>query len=231
MQTHNNTTGGLTEFSFDQHQVRVFGTPEKPLFVAKDICDALGLENVTNALRGFPEDDITTSKVIDTLGRQQEALAVTEPGLYRLIFQSRKPEAEKFKTWVFTEVLPSIRRTGVYAHPTHPDARKLHSLELQVEAQKLRVQAAALDGQARAALLPPPRPEGWLTIGEILKTHPVGNILSASAKAAAFLKGARENKDYVWVRDAHRINKKAYRPELLAQALGLDQLELFSRGA
>jgi hypothetical protein len=41
-------------------------------------------------------------------------LTVNEPGLYRLVFQSRKPEAEKFKTWVFTEVLPSIRRTGMF---------------------------------------------------------------------------------------------------------------------
>ncbi|MDR0759387.1 MAG: hypothetical protein LBF74_04670, partial [Treponema sp.] len=44
-------------------------------------------------------------------------LTVNEPGLYRLIFQSRKPEAEKFKTWVFTEILPQIRRTGAYVQP------------------------------------------------------------------------------------------------------------------
>jgi hypothetical protein len=46
---------------------------------------------------------------------------VNEPGLYRLIFQSRKPEAEKFKTWVFTDVLPQIRRTGAYAQPGGQD--------------------------------------------------------------------------------------------------------------
>jgi hypothetical protein len=44
-------------------------------------------------------------------------LFINEPGLYRLIFKSRKPEAESFKTWVFTEVLPSIRKTGAYAEP------------------------------------------------------------------------------------------------------------------
>jgi len=51
---------------------------------------------------------------LHTPGGKQKMLTVNEPGLYRLVFQSRKPEAEKFKTWVFTEVLPSVRRTGMF---------------------------------------------------------------------------------------------------------------------
>jgi predicted TIM-barrel enzyme len=68
------------------------------------------------SLKEFPADEkgVTTTY---TPGGEQEMLTVNEPGLYRLIFQSRKPEAERFKTWVVTDVLPQIRRTGAYAPP------------------------------------------------------------------------------------------------------------------
>src|ERR1035438_748989 len=100
-------------FAFDDSPVRVVGTQQKPLFVAADICRALGLENVSQALLTVPEEEkgITLS---DTLGGKQSVLTVTEPGLYRLIFKSEKPETERFRSWVFKEVLPSIRRTGHY---------------------------------------------------------------------------------------------------------------------
>ena len=70
-------------------------------------------------------NDLITLKVSITHPRSEnegiiqarEMLVVNEPGLYRLIFQSRKPEAEAFKTWVFTEVLPAIRKNGYFATP------------------------------------------------------------------------------------------------------------------
>jgi prophage antirepressor-like protein len=83
-------------------------------FVAKDVCNALGLTNPTAAVRSLHEDEkgLTTSK---TLGGAQQMVTVNEPGLYRLIFQSRKESAEVFKRWVFHEVLPTIRKTGAYS--------------------------------------------------------------------------------------------------------------------
>ena len=119
----------LTTFCFKEgREVRTLERDGEPWFVAKDVCDILDIENARDAIRNFPEDEKMTLKrgefsgmtVASTDGQNGHGGAqflniVNEPGLYRLIFQSRKPEAEAFKRWVFHEVLPSIRRKGYYA--------------------------------------------------------------------------------------------------------------------
>ena len=88
-------------------------------FVAVDVCRALELSNVTVALERLKENE----RAKFNLGRYPihggggETNCVNEPGLYRLVFASRKPEAEKFQNWVYHEVLPSIRKTGGYMTP------------------------------------------------------------------------------------------------------------------
>jgi prophage antirepressor-like protein len=109
----------LAIFKFGgKKEVRTLERDGEPWFVAKDVCGILGLGNVTEALRNFPKDEIlnlsTTEGIHEGPGNPNVNI-VNEPGLYRLIFQSRKPEAEAFKTWVFTEVLPSLRKTGEYS--------------------------------------------------------------------------------------------------------------------
>lgn len=82
-------------------------------FCLKDICDPLGLRprDVRERLK---QDGVDTIALTDALGRSQQATFVNEGNLYRAIFQSRKPEAERFTDWVTEEVLPSIRKTGGY---------------------------------------------------------------------------------------------------------------------
>ena len=99
-------------FSFQSHSVRVLGTPDKPWFVAKDVCDVLEIENHRDTLAKALEDDEKGVDTIYTLGGQQKMLTVNESGLYSLIFRSRKPEARQFRRWVTNEVLPAIRKTG-----------------------------------------------------------------------------------------------------------------------
>ena len=81
----------------------------EPWFIASDVCAALGLANVTNAVRRLDDDETT---LISIKGR--EINAVNEPGLYSMVLSSRKPEAKAFKRWVTHEVLPAIRKTGGY---------------------------------------------------------------------------------------------------------------------
>jgi prophage antirepressor-like protein len=95
-------------------KIRTFGTPENPSFAASDVCNALGLENVSQALSGMDLDDIINNDVIDSIGRKQSIKCVTEPGLYQLIFKSTKAEAQQFKRWVTRDVLPQLRKTGAY---------------------------------------------------------------------------------------------------------------------
>ncbi|MDO4725925.1 MAG: Bro-N domain-containing protein [Porphyromonadaceae bacterium] len=90
---------------------------QEPWFVAKDICDCLGLQNVTDRIRSLDDDERLTY-VVDRAGQNREVNLVSESGLYNLIFQSRKPEAKKFRKWVTSEVLPSIRKSGSYSLPS-----------------------------------------------------------------------------------------------------------------
>ena len=83
-------------------------------FCLKDICEALGLNQISRVKSRLKEDGVTTSKVIDNLGRTQQANFVNESNLYKVIFQSRKESAERFTDWVTSEVLPSIRKNGGY---------------------------------------------------------------------------------------------------------------------
>ena len=103
----------LTLFNFDGKAVRTLGTFNDPWFVAADVCEILGLSDVSQAVERLRPYAKGTC-IVGTLGGQQEMLIVSEPGLYALIFTSRKEEAVKFQDWVFTEVLPQIRKTGKY---------------------------------------------------------------------------------------------------------------------
>lgn len=106
----------MQPFTYKGNQVRIIYLNGNPWWVAKDVCDVLGLSNPTMAVAGLDEDEKGLRKV-DTLGGDQELLSINEPGLYSLILRSHKPEAKEFKRWVTHEVLPAIHRTGSYTLP------------------------------------------------------------------------------------------------------------------
>ena len=85
-----------------------------PFVCLADVCKILDLEQVSRVKSRLNPDGVTISKVIDSLGREQNATFINESNLYKVIFQSRKPEAEEFTEWVSNEVLPSIRKNGGY---------------------------------------------------------------------------------------------------------------------
>lgn len=122
-----NVSHELMEFQFskqsDSLQVELINS--EPWFLAKDVCNILDLENVTKALYTLDEDEKLTLPV-DRSGQVRNMNFINESGLYNLIFQSRKPEAKKFRKWVTNEVLPSIRKTGKYGAAAMPQ-RMLNS--------------------------------------------------------------------------------------------------------
>lgn len=89
----------------------------EPWFVAADVCRALEIANNRDALTRLEQDEKGVA-LTDTPGGTQEVTIVNEPGLYGLVLGSRKPEAKAFKRWVTHEVIPSIRKHGMYATPT-----------------------------------------------------------------------------------------------------------------
>ena len=104
------------EFEFDTTLVRTIAKEGQAWFVAKDVCDILGIADPSMALSRLDEDEKGTTSVGTTAG-PREMLTVNESGLYSLIFTSRKPEAKRFRKWVTNEVLPAIRQTGRYVEP------------------------------------------------------------------------------------------------------------------
>ena len=95
-------------------RVRVVECEGEPWFVAKDVCECLELTNTSQTLSDLDDDEkgIISN---DTPGGKQEMSIISEPGLYSLILRSRKPEAKAFKQWIIHEVVPSIRKRGLYA--------------------------------------------------------------------------------------------------------------------
>ena len=86
----------------------------EPWFVLKDCMSILDLGNPAETVKMFDKDEFSTTEVIDSIGRRQQTYIISEPGLYRLVMKSRKPEAKEFQRWVTHEVLPSIRKHGGY---------------------------------------------------------------------------------------------------------------------
>lgn len=112
--------------------VRTVVVDGEPWFVGKDVAEALGYSNSRKALLDHVDDEDKGVTNCDTLGGNQNLTIINESGVYALIFGSKLPNAKKFKHWVTSEVLPSIRKTGSYNLPgTYKEA--LQQLLLQVE--------------------------------------------------------------------------------------------------
>ena len=122
----------LQVFDFKNNEVRTLNNNNEVWFSLSDVCKILDIKNPSDAKSRLKKDGVATTEVIDRLGRTQNATFINEPNLYKVIFQSRKEEAEKFQDWVYEDVLPQIRKTGKYEEPKSP----MEMLELQFKALK-----------------------------------------------------------------------------------------------
>lgn len=95
--------------------VRTVIINNNPMFCLSDVCKILEIKNVSDCKNRLKIDGVGSAEVIDSLGRKQSATFINESNLYKVIFQSRKESAERFTDWVTSEILPSIRKHGIYA--------------------------------------------------------------------------------------------------------------------
>ena len=131
--------------------VRVVEREGEPWFVAKDICDCLDIRT-NDAANSLDEDEKGYESVVSPGGAQQ-SLVISEPGLYSLILRSRKPEAKVFKRWITHEVIPSIRRHGMYATPQTVEAMLNDpdtTIKILTALKEERAQRQALEAKAEA---------------------------------------------------------------------------------
>ena len=119
-------------FSNDEFgEIRTTMIDGVPWFVGKDVTAALGYRNTKDALKSHVdvEDKImgarnATPSITDSMGRTQKPTWINESGLYALIFGSKLPSAKRFKRWVTSEVLPTLRKTGTYSMPDGDEERQ-----------------------------------------------------------------------------------------------------------
>lgn len=126
-------------FNFQSNEVRVVKDDNgEPWFVAKDVCSVLGIRNATQAVGQLDEDE----RSMFCIGRQGNTNIINESGLYALVIRSNKPNARKFRKWVTSEVLPSIRKHGGYIASNGTESveelymRAIESLHAALERQK-----------------------------------------------------------------------------------------------
>lgn len=171
-------TSDISIFRREGVDIRVLTIGGEPWWVVADLARALGLSNPSMAAGRLPIGDLSTAEVTDSLGRKQTARITTEAGMYRLIFESRRPEAEDFQHWVTHEVLPSIRKTGAYAVDQQralPSdfASALRQLANEVEAhEQTRAQLAEVQ----------PRADAWNAIASAEGDYSVGDAAKILAR-------------------------------------------------
>lgn len=135
---------------FEGQSVRILGDEETPLFVLADVCKVLEIANPRQVKTRLEDGVISNDVILDSMNRPQEVTVVNEDGLYDVILDSRKPQAKRFRKWVTSEVLPSIRKHGGYLTPEkveeallNPDTLIRLATDLKEERQK-RIDAEQL---------------------------------------------------------------------------------------
>ena len=115
-----NTTALERIFHYRDRRLRTLQRDGQHWFVVIDVCEALEICNTRDAISRLASDDVGLIELVDARGRRQRMRIINEAGLYTLVLSSRKPEAKAFGHWVTHEVLPSLRRSGVYRMPDKP---------------------------------------------------------------------------------------------------------------
>lgn len=161
-------TNELQTFAFQGVDVRTVLRDGIVWWVLRDVCDALNLTNPSVVAERLDDDE----RAKFDLGRQGETNIVNESGLYNVILRSDKPEAKTFKRWVTSEVLPSIRKNGVYALDELLDNPDLF-IDVIRKLKEEREQRALVEQQKDALQVRLDEASEWYTVKRWAATHNV----------------------------------------------------------
>ncbi len=182
-------------------EIRTTGTSDNPLFCLADLCSAIGLKDVSRCASRLDDDMRQTHPILDRLGREQQAIFVSEAGMYDVIIRSDSDKARPFRRWITSEVLPSIRRTGGYsvensgattAHPTTTVKAKIAAAKFLASFLNLNESSKLLIAKSIADPLGLPTPDYTPSKGilksasELLKEN--GSPMSAREFNAKLMK-------------------------------------------
>lgn len=172
----------LIPFEYGGQQVRVIDRDGEPWFVLTDLCKVLELSNPTMVAERVDGDALSSTEVIDSMGRTQSARIVAESGMYEVIFLSRKPEAAAFRRWITSEVLPSIRKTGSYGVPALTEDQII-AQALAITTKRVGALTATVEQQGARLRLVEPKAEAfdrWLSSNVNYSVDRIAKALCAS---------------------------------------------------
>lgn len=215
----------LELFEYTGHEIRVqVDESGEPLFVLADLAAALGISNVSQLRSRLADDLCLTYPMPDRLGRTQQVWVVTEPGMYEVVIRSDKPEAAAFRRWVTTEVLPSIRKHGMYATESAVDAMLADPETMIRTLTALRDERAARVRAEAVAEVEAQRPHAQLgravaASGEAMLPSVFGTVLSARVE------GMGPNRFCRWLRNAGYVYRRGGQMVPTARAISQGLLE------
>ncbi|MBY0122193.1 phage antirepressor KilAC domain-containing protein [Bacillus sp. S/N-304-OC-R1] len=197
-------------FDFNGHELRMVIQNDEPWFVARDVTDILELDRT--AIRRLEEDEKDVCSM-HTLGGTQSLSIINESGLYELIFASRKLEAKMFKKWVKQEVLPSIRKHGMYGTPqtienilNDPD----FGIKLLTTIKEERVLREQAEQQRDKAITQQQADLPYTNFGKVVSNSSGAISIGAFAKMMYDKHGIKigRNKMFEWLRENGYLIKK-----------------------
>lgn len=167
-------------FIYNDKPVRSVHVDGNPWFVGKDVCGVLDIRDHGQAIERLDEDE-RGGCIVPTPRGEQEMIIISEPGVYRLVFTSRKPEAEQFKRWLAHEVLPQLRRTGKYAPGAEDEAPGADDVKQKLDLVR---EGRIIFGKERAAAL-------WQMLGlpAVPRPYPLDHMEPYEAVAHALRAG------------------------------------------
>lgn len=175
-----------------------------PLFCLADVCKALDLGNPSQVKQRLQKNGVISNEVIDSMNRPQLMNFITEPNLYKCIFQSRKKEAEQFQDWVCGEVLPSIRNSGGYMVARQDETpEQIMARALMVAKDTIDRQQAALKQSENKNYLLQCQNDALTSMNEGQQRH-----IKALMPGATFAKAVETSEHSILVGELARIIKQ-----------------------
>src|SRR5699024_3642996 len=198
---------------FDNHELTLIESDGELMFLLKDVCKILDIGNHRHVKTRIADDVVSNYPIQDAIGRTQQATFVNEDGLYDVILDSRKPEAKKFRKWITSEVIPSIRKYGAYMTPEtieqallSPDTIIKLATNLKDEQSK-RIKAEQERNEARnqhsLVIAQQKADQPYTTFGKVVSGSEASINVGAFAKLMYDNHGIKlgRNKMFKWLRD------------------------------
>lgn len=215
----------ITPFSYEDHEVRVLDINGEPWFVLADLCKVLGVRNSRMAATRLDEADVRRAD-ISSSGQRRAMTIVAESGMYDLVVRSDSPAAKPFRRWVTHEVLPAIRRTGIYAVDPQPQlsGKELLAAAVLEAAETIKQHEATIAQQAEDLAKALPKANTWDALCSGRGDHSItdaAKLLSSTGIATGPRKLHKQLQDLGWIhknqRDKWVANQDKLNTGLLAE--------------